>query len=91
MARARAIVTDAGSTTGHMASLAREYEADGLVLHSARSCKPYSIGQYDLRRKLGESLGLKSVVLEADMTDFRIYSEEQVKTRLTAFFETLEA
>jgi benzoyl-CoA reductase/2-hydroxyglutaryl-CoA dehydratase subunit BcrC/BadD/HgdB len=31
------------------------------------------------------------VVLEADMTDFRIYSEAQAKTRLGAFFETLEA
>lgn len=82
---------DLGYRIELMASLAREYEADGLVLHSARSCKPYSIGQYDLRRRLGESLGLKSVVLEADMTDFRIYSEEQAKTRLTAFFETLEA
>ncbi len=27
-----------------------KYGADGLVLHSNRSCKPYSFGQYDIQR-----------------------------------------
>ena len=68
----------------------REYAVDGLVIHSARSCKPYSVGQYDLRRLLRERFGVPSVVLEADITDSRVWSEEQVRTRLEAFFETLE-
>jgi benzoyl-CoA reductase/2-hydroxyglutaryl-CoA dehydratase subunit BcrC/BadD/HgdB len=74
-----------------MEGIARDDHADGLVLHSARSCKPYSVGQYDLRRALSQRLGIKTVVLEADMTDFRSWSEEQATTRLTAFFESLEA
>lgn len=73
-----------------MAQLIRDYEIDGVVLHSDRSCKPYSVGQYGLRRRLMEALGVKSVVIEADMTDFRVYSEEQARTRLEAFFEELE-
>ena len=63
----------------------------GLVIHSARSCKPYSVGQYDLKRLLLERLNVPSVVIEADITDSRAFSEEQALTRLNAFFETLEA
>jgi bcr-type benzoyl-CoA reductase subunit B len=73
-----------------MERLIKEYKVDGLVIHSARSCKPYSVGQYDLKRLLMERLGVPSVVIEADITDFRAYSEEQTRTRLEAFFEALE-
>jgi bcr-type benzoyl-CoA reductase subunit B len=73
-----------------MAQMIKDYQIDGLVVHSDRSCKPYSVGQYDLKRLLGERLGINSVVIEADMTDSRAYSEEQARTRLEAFFEALE-
>lgn len=73
-----------------MEQLIRDFQVDGLVIHSARSCKPYSVGQYDLKRLLLERLGVPSVVIEADITDSRAYSEEQGRVRLEAFFETLE-
>lgn len=72
-----------------MERLIKEYQVDGLVIHSARSCKPYSVGQYDIKRLLMERLGVPSVVIEADITDSRAYSEEQTLTRLEAFFETI--
>ena len=70
-----------------MERMIHDYQVDGLVIHSDRSCKPYSVGQYDLQRILEERCGIKTVVIEADMADSRSYSEEQVKTRLQAFFE----
>ena len=73
-----------------MRQMIKDYQIDGLVIHSDRSCKPYSVGQYDMRRLLAEDLGVKAVVIEADMTDSRVYSEEQTRTRLEAFFEALE-
>lgn len=73
-----------------MERLIKEYHVDGLVIHSAKSCKPYSVGQYDLKRLLMKRLNVPSVVLEADIADSRAYSEEQARTRLEAFFETLE-
>jgi bcr-type benzoyl-CoA reductase subunit B len=72
-----------------MERLIKEFQVDGLVIHSARSCKPYSVGQYDLKRLLMERLGVPSVIIEADITDSRAYSEEQARTRLDAFFETM--
>jgi len=74
-----------------MKRLIEEFGVDGLVIHSARSCKPYSVGQYDLKRLLMEQLGIPSVVIEADIADSRAFSEEQARTRLEAFFETLES
>jgi len=73
-----------------MERLIKEYKVDGLVIHSAKSCKPYSVGQYDLKRLLMDRLRVPSVVIDADITDFRAYSEEQTRTRLEAFFETME-
>jgi bcr-type benzoyl-CoA reductase subunit B len=75
---------------GLMERLIKEYKVDGLVIHSAKSCKPYSVGQYDLKRLLMDRLGVPSVIIDADITDFRAYSEEQTRTRLEAFFEGME-
>ena len=71
-----------------MGELIRDFDVDGVVLHSDRSCKPYSIGQYDLGSRLRDELGVKVVVLEADHADSRAYSAEQSETRLRAFMES---
>jgi benzoyl-CoA reductase/2-hydroxyglutaryl-CoA dehydratase subunit BcrC/BadD/HgdB len=73
-----------------IASLARRFNVDGVVMHSNRSCKPYSFGQLDVRRMIREQLNLPCLMIEADMTDSRSYSPEQVKGRLDAFLETIE-
>ena len=65
------------------------YQCDGFVLFSNRSCKPNSFGLYDKRKIIEEKTGLPGVVLEADMSDLRFFSEGQVQTRLEAFFERL--
>jgi len=73
-----------------MERLIKEYRIDGVLLHSDRSCKPYSIGQYELKRRLTATLGVKTVIIESDMSDHRMHSEEQAKAQLEAFFDTLE-
>jgi len=70
--------------------LLTRFSVDGIVVHSNRSCKPYSLGQYDIKRLIYEKTGIPSLVLEADMTDARVYSDAQVKTRIEAFMETLQ-
>lgn len=70
-----------------MKQLVGDYDLDGAVLHSDRSCKPYSVGQYDLKDRLSRELEIPVVVLEADHVDPRSYSAEQNETRLKAFME----
>jgi bcr-type benzoyl-CoA reductase subunit B len=69
--------------------LVERYSADGMVMHSNRSCKPYSLGQYDLARMVTERTGLPVLIIEADMTDSRVYSEAQVRERVEAYIESL--
>jgi len=67
-----------------------KYGADGLVMHSNRSCKPYSLGQYDIQRIVQQKMGIPTVMIEADMVDERSFSEGQIETRIEAFIELLK-
>jgi len=69
--------------------LVRRYRADGLVMHSNRSCKPYSLGQYDIAREVTSRTGKPVLIIEADMTDSRAYSEAHLRERILAFIESL--
>ena len=74
-----------------MVDMVERYSADGVRLHSDRSCKPYSIGQMDQRDRLVNEHGVPALLLEADHNDPRSYSEEQGETRLAAFLEMIGA
>ena len=67
--------------------LARRFSVDGMVMHANRSCKPFSLTQPDLKQALRDELDLPTLILEADMTDSRLYNEGVVKERVAAFME----
>ncbi|MFZ5519311.1 MAG: 2-hydroxyacyl-CoA dehydratase subunit D [Candidatus Zhuqueibacterota bacterium] len=73
-----------------VAAMAEKYQVDGIIMHSNRSCKPYSFGQYDLQRLISKKLQLPTLILEADMVDERSFSESQIETRIDAFMETFQ-
>ncbi|NIM96196.1 MAG: 2-hydroxyglutaryl-CoA dehydratase [Anaerolineales bacterium] len=79
--------------TGHklrtMKRMIEDFGLDGVILHSDRSCKPYSIGQVDQRDRLINEYGTPALLLEADHNDSRVFAEEQVGNRLEAFVEML--
>ena len=68
-----------------------KYQADGIVMHSNRSCKPYSFGQYEIARIVERERGIPSLIIEADMVDERMFSESQVENRIDAFMEIVKA
>ncbi|UCD83520.1 MAG: 2-hydroxyacyl-CoA dehydratase [Deltaproteobacteria bacterium] len=72
-----------------MKRMIEEYQVDGVILHSNRSCKPYSVGQIDQRERLVQEQGVPALLLEADHNDPRAFSEEQAVNRLAAFIEVL--
>jgi benzoyl-CoA reductase/2-hydroxyglutaryl-CoA dehydratase subunit BcrC/BadD/HgdB len=71
--------------------MVEKYDVDGLVMHSNRSCKPYSLGQYDIQRMVQEKTGIATLMIEADMADERSFSESQIETRIDAFMEVLRS
>ncbi len=80
----------AGHKLKTMRRMIDQYALNGALLHSDRSCKPYSIGQLDQRDRLARETGVPALLLEADHNDSRCYSEAQVANRVAAFLETLE-
>ncbi|MGB4548313.1 MAG: 2-hydroxyacyl-CoA dehydratase [Syntrophales bacterium] len=68
-----------------------KYGVDGIVMHSNRSCKPYSLGQYDIAKIVERERKIPSLIIEADMVDERSFSESQVATRIDAFMEMIKA
>jgi len=79
----------AGQKLAAMRRMVGEYGADGVILHSDRSCKPYSLGQIDQREGLVNQVGVPALLLEADHNDPRSFSEEQATGRLEAFVEMM--
>jgi benzoyl-CoA reductase/2-hydroxyglutaryl-CoA dehydratase subunit BcrC/BadD/HgdB len=70
-------------------SMIDKYDVDGIVMHSNRSCKPYSFGQYDIQKIVERERGIPSLLIEADMVDERSFLESQVETRIEAFIEMI--
>ncbi|MFH1243024.1 MAG: 2-hydroxyacyl-CoA dehydratase family protein [Pseudomonadota bacterium] len=75
----------------YLAQLMDEFSLTGFIMHSNRSCKPYSVGMYRLQDEVSKLTGRPGVVIEADQNDPRVYSDAQVETRLEAFIESMDA
>ena len=67
-----------------------KYDADGVIMHSNRSCKPYSFGQYDIKKIIQQQRDVPVLLIEADMVDERSFAESQVETRIDAYMEVLK-
>ncbi len=73
-----------------MLGLAKEFQVDGVIFHSNRSCKLMDFTVYEQQRRLEEKAGIPSVVFDGDMCDPRILSEAQYETRIQALVEMME-
>jgi len=71
--------------------IVKDFDVDGMVLLSTRSCKATSILNVAVQKFLREKHGIPSVILEADHTDERAYSDAQAKAKLDIFMEILGA
>jgi benzoyl-CoA reductase/2-hydroxyglutaryl-CoA dehydratase subunit BcrC/BadD/HgdB len=73
-----------------IANMIESYGAHGLMMHSNRSCKPYSLGQYDLKRAVSQATGKPALIIEADHTDSRSYAPAQVEKQIEIFLEIIK-
>jgi benzoyl-CoA reductase/2-hydroxyglutaryl-CoA dehydratase subunit BcrC/BadD/HgdB len=65
------------------------FHCDGIIFHSNRSCKPYSLGQPLLKKLLARE-GIPSLLIESDMNDPRVFTEGNVLTQIEAFLERFD-
>ncbi|MHA2366151.1 MAG: 2-hydroxyacyl-CoA dehydratase subunit D [Candidatus Hodarchaeales archaeon] len=71
-------------------NLIKEYNIDGFVLHSNKSCKRYSMGMLSYKKAITEKTGVPGVIIDGDMVDSRNFSEEQMWTRMESFLELID-
>jgi len=67
----------------------KEFQIDGAVLFSNRSCKSWSAPQLVTADILTKKFNIPHLLFEADMADPRQYAEAQIKNRIDAFLEVL--
>jgi benzoyl-CoA reductase subunit B len=70
---------------------AREYSADGFLIHSVKSCNSFSAGQLTILREVEKRTGIPGGFLESDLVDARYFSPANLKNRLESYFQMLEA
>jgi benzoyl-CoA reductase subunit B len=68
----------------------REYDADGLLVHSIKSCNSFSAGQLMILREVEERTGRPAGFIESDLVDPRYFSPANIKNRLESYFQMIE-
>ncbi len=65
------------------------YRVDGIIYHDAKTCPNNSNSRYGMPQRLEQKLGKPYLVINGDLNDLRLYSEEQTRTNIEAFVEQL--
>jgi benzoyl-CoA reductase/2-hydroxyglutaryl-CoA dehydratase subunit BcrC/BadD/HgdB len=73
-----------------MVDLIKNYDLDGFIMFSVRSCKRYSLGQLVSKELVTQETGVPGVVIEGDMVDSRLFNEAQIQTRIDGLLEMLD-
>ncbi len=68
----------------------REFDADGFVINSVKSCNSFSAGQLLILRQLEQRTGRSGGFIESDLVDPRYFSASNLKNRLESYFQMLE-
>ena len=73
----------------YIANMIEKFSIDGVLYHDAKTCPNNSNNRYDLPKRLETKTGKPFVVINGDLNDLRLYSEEQSRTNIEAFAEQL--
>ena len=68
-----------------------EYQADGFVINSVKSCNSFSAGQLMMLREVEQRTGIPGAFIESDLVDPRYFSAANIKNRLESYFQMLTA
>ncbi|MCP4791401.1 MAG: benzoyl-CoA reductase subunit B [Gammaproteobacteria bacterium] len=67
-----------------------DYEADGLLINSIKSCNSFSAGQLLMMNEIEKRTGKPAAFVETDLVDPRYFSSSNVKNRLESYFQMIE-
>jgi len=73
-----------------LARYVREYEADGFLINSVKSCNSFSAGQLHMLREVEARVDRPGGFIESDLVDPRYFSAANIKNRLESYFQMIE-
>jgi benzoyl-CoA reductase subunit B len=69
----------------------REYEADGFLINSVKSCNSFSAGQLLMLREVEKRTRIPGAFIESDLVDPRYFSAANIKNRLESYLQMIES
>ncbi len=73
----------------YIQQMAEKYKIDGILFHDSKTCPNNSNSRYEMPQRLQQKLGKPFLIINGDLNDLRLYSEEQTRTNIEAFAEQL--
>ena len=73
----------------YIEQMVEKFKVDGILFHDAKTCPNNSNSRYEMPQRLQKKLGVPYLVVNGDLNDLRLYSEEQTRTNIEAFVEQL--
>ena len=73
----------------YIRQMVAKYHIDGIVYHDAKTCPNNSNSRYEMPQRLRRDLDIPYLVINGDLNDLRLFSEEQTRTNIEAFAEQL--
>ena len=67
-----------------------EYQANGLLINSIKSCNSFSAGELLILREIEKRTGKPGAFIETDLVDPRYFSASNVKNRLESYFQMID-
>ena len=66
------------------------FKCSGIIYHDAKTCPNNSNCRYGMPQRLQLETGIPALIINGDLNDLRLISDEQTKTNVEAFIEQLE-
>jgi benzoyl-CoA reductase subunit B len=67
----------------------RDYDADGFLVNSVKSCNSFSAGQLLILREVEARSGRPGGFIESDLVDPRYFSAANIRNRLESYFQMI--
>ena len=72
-----------------LSQYATEYQADGVLVNSVKSCNSFSAGQLLMLAQIEERTGIAGGFIETDLVDSRYFSAANVKNRIESYLQMI--
>ncbi len=66
-----------------------EFQTDGIIYHDAKTCPYNTNSRYGMPQRIQENTGKPFLIINGDLNDMRLFSDEQTRTNVEAFVEQI--